>query len=114
MIKGIPSALDTDVDGHARLAMVDPYATFFPLGDIDQTPIFAMRHANLDKFRFGSIFRPGDGVLSLQEAIHGEDLAQKDAIVNEKYEKISDDPIIYRISSVDPKCSITLFENSCI
>ncbi len=114
MIDGVPAAFDNEIDGKARIAMVDPYGMIFPYGDTAKKPLWVMRHANTDKFRFGSIFYPGDGIFGLQEALHMDEMAQKDTPIEEAYHPVSEDPVLYRIASHTKKCSIDHYENCCI
>jgi len=83
-----PDYFDTDLDGHARLSLVDMYGMLFPEGT-DQKPIWWIRHCNPDSIRFGGFFEPGDGCLSLQKQKHMMDIAQKTAKVN-KYRRIDE------------------------
>ncbi len=93
-----PPAFNNENDGYGKLYLVDMYGVLFPNGTSEK-PIWIMRHANKDKYRFGGVFEPADDVLGLQKPLYLGEMAQKGTFV-QPYQKLSED--CYGIGSVGP------------
>lgn len=97
-----PKTFDNVEDGHAQLILNDMWGSLYYPGKEDEKPIMFFRHSNPDSYRFGGIVELGDEPLDPQKGgFHHDDIAQKDTKTS-AYEKISDDPLTYRIGSKEP------------
>ena len=103
-----PKALDTDVDHHAKLALVDAYGLMFPDGT-DRAPILFVRHGNPDGYRFGAFSRLSDNPLGLQTPLHYEDIAQKES--TGRFRKLSDTPGIWGYGTENPFSEYRFYED---
>ncbi len=97
-----PKTFDNDADGHAKLCLNDMWGSLYFEGREDEKPVMFFRHSNPASYRFGGIVELGDDPFSPQKGgYHHDDLAQKDTKTT-AYEKLSDDPLTYGISSKEP------------
>lgn len=84
-----PSLLDTDYDGHPKLALTDVIAFVFPDGDVNKKPMLYIRHADMVKhqYRFGNLIELGDDWLSPQKgAYHTDVIGQGGTPISHYYE----------------------------
>ena len=102
-----PKFFDTEEDGHAKLSLVDFYGILYPQDKKDERPIWFIRHCNPDAYRFGGVFKAGDGPFGLQEPLHLDDMAQKDTKIN--HYSLKDDA--YEISSDSPFSQYRIYED---
>ena len=94
-----PRCFANERDGFAVLGKAAHYAQFFVAGI--QNPVYYFRNINPDSQRWSGIIEFGDHPLACQRGLHGEDIAQEDA-VSGPYHKVGDDPKLFEIESTSP------------
>lgn len=105
-----PQVFNNEIDDYASLNVFDQYGMIFPNG-VDEKPLVFLRHANVDKFRFAGLIEPGNSPLEPQKGGYFKELAQKDAVITTKYQKLGQDPFVYGYGSEQPFCEYRFYEN---
>ncbi len=105
-----PQVFDNSVDDHAALTVFDQYGMIFPNG-VHEKPLVFLRHSNVNRFRFAGLIEPGDNPLDPQKGGYVKELAQKDAVITTKYQKLGETPFVYGYGSREPFCEYRFYQD---
>ncbi|MDE6108630.1 MAG: hypothetical protein K2F83_08225, partial [Oscillospiraceae bacterium] len=94
-----PQCFANEGDGFAVLGKAAQYAQFSVEGI--KNPVYYFRNINPDSQRWSGIIEFGDGPLDYQRGLHGDDIAQENA-VSGPYRKVGDKPKVFEIESTEP------------
>lgn len=106
-----PSCFDADFPGEkVRLVRHDNCGMILVKGD---RPHYYFHNMNETSSRWSSIIRLGDGPLSLQEAVHSEDMAQEEKTT--QYGIVCEDPLTLGVRTIEgPQMHFTYNEDGCV
>lgn len=102
MFETNPKIFQNKDDDYAQLCLVDMVGILYYEGKLDEKPIYYIRHANPDSYRFGGMIELGDDFLSPQKRGYHEDAFIDKCKLTTEYSKLSDDPIIYGLGTKKP------------
>ena len=78
----------------------------------EERPLYYFHNMNETSSRWSAIIRLGEGPFSLQEGVHGEDMAQDDPTI--PYSVLKEDPLIYGIYTTEGReMCFTYNEDGC-
>lgn len=106
-----PSVFHNERDDDARVALCDPFGFIFVEGE--EKPLYFMRHALIDMYRFGGIIELGDTPLDYQKSGDCKDFFQRGPITDtyRKREDVEGEEFVYGFGTEKPYSKYRLYKD---